>query len=89
MAIKFKGMCIQLGPIGTAVKLQATERQLVMMKEMGPMPFVPRIIHHHWNYLKICDSIGPYGSSGSLYEWKKKKNTNGYGDFLMNGPKKI
>jgi beta-galactosidase len=32
---------IDLGPIGTAVNYRATERQLVMMKEMGPMPFVP------------------------------------------------
>ena len=81
---KFKGVCLHhdLGPIGTAVNYRATERQLVMMKEMGVNAI--RTSHNppSLELLKICDSIGLMVQVESFDEWKNGKNTNGYGEFF-------
>ncbi|QBN20318.1 beta-galactosidase GalB [Flavobacterium nackdongense] len=81
---KFKGVCLHhdLGPIGAAVNFRATERQLVMMKEMGVNAI--RTSHNppSLELLKICDSIGLMVQVESFDEWKNGKNTNGYGEFF-------
>lgn len=81
---KFKGVCLHhdLGPIGTAVNFRATERQLVMMKEMGVNAI--RTSHNppSLELLRICDSIGLMVQVEAFDEWKNGKNTNGYGEFF-------
>ena len=81
---KFKGVCLHhdLGPIGAAVNYRATERQLVMMKEMGVNAI--RTSHNppSLELLKICDSIGLMVQVEAFDEWKNGKNTNGYGEFF-------
>lgn len=81
---KFKGVCLHhdLGPIGTAVNYRATERQLVMMKEMGVNAI--RTSHNppSLELLKICDSIGLMVQVEAFDEWKNGKNINGYGEFF-------
>lgn len=83
-SVKFKGVCLHhdLGPIGTAVNYRATERQLVMMKEMGANAI--RTSHNppSLELLKICDSIGLMVQVEAFDEWKKGKNANGYGEFF-------
>jgi beta-galactosidase len=81
---KFKGVCLHhdLGPIGSAVNYRATERQLVMMKEMGVNAI--RTSHNppSLELLKICDSIGLMVQVEAFDEWKNGKNENGYGEFF-------
>ena len=81
---KFKGVCLHhdLGPLGAAVNYRATERQLVMMKEMGVNAI--RTSHNppSLELLKICDSIGLMVQVESFDEWKNGKNINGYGEFF-------
>ncbi|WP_310560558.1 beta-galactosidase GalB [Flavobacterium sp.] len=81
---KFKGVCLHhdLGSIGAAVSHRATERQLVMMKEMGVNAI--RTSHNppSLELLKICDSIGLMVQVEAFDEWKNGKNTNGYGEFF-------
>jgi beta-galactosidase len=81
---KFKGVCLHhdLGPIGAAVNFRATERQLMMMKEMGANAI--RTSHNppSLELLKICDSIGLMVQVESFDEWKNGKNANGYGEFF-------
>ena len=81
---KFKGVCLHhdLGPIGAAVNFRATERQLVMMKEMGVNAI--RTSHNppSLELLKICDSIGLMVQVEAFDEWKAGKNANGYGEFF-------
>lgn len=81
---KFKGVCLHhdLGPLGAAVSHRATERQLVMMKEMGVNAI--RTSHNppSLELLKICDSIGLMVQVESFDEWKNGKNSNGYGEFF-------
>ena len=83
-SLKFKGVCLHhdLGPIGTAVNYRATERQLVMMKEMGANAI--RTSHNppSLELLKICDSIGLMVQVEAFDEWKNGKNSNGYGEFF-------
>lgn len=81
---KFKGVCLHhdLGSIGAAVNYRATERQLVMMKEMGVNAI--RTSHNppSLELLRICDSIGLMVQVEAFDEWKNGKNINGYGDFF-------
>ena len=83
-SLKFKGVCLHhdLGPIGAAVNYRATERQLVMMKEMGVNAI--RTSHNppSLELLKICDSIGLMVQVEAFDEWKNGKNANGYGEFF-------
>lgn len=83
-SVKFKGVCMHhdLGPLGAAVNYRATERQLVMMKEMGVNAI--RTSHNppSLELLKICDSIGLMVQVEAFDEWKKGKNSNGYGQFF-------
>jgi beta-galactosidase len=83
-SLKFKGVCLHhdLGPLGAAVSYRATERQLVMMKEMGVNAI--RTSHNppSLELLKICDSIGLMVQVEAFDEWKNGKNTNGYGEFF-------
>lgn len=83
-SLKFKGVCLHhdLGPIGAAVNYRATERQLVIMKEMGVNAI--RTSHNppSLELLKICDSIGLMVQVEAFDEWKNGKNANGYGEFF-------
>jgi beta-galactosidase len=83
-SLKFKGVCLHhdLGPIGAAVNFRATERQLVMMKEMGCNAI--RTSHNppSTELLAICDSLGLMVQVEAFDEWKNGKNTNGYGEFF-------
>lgn len=89
-SVKFKGVCLHhdLGPIGAAVNYRATERQLVMMKEMGVNAI--RTSHNppSLELLKICDSIGLMVQVEAFDEWKNGKNANGYGEFFDEWAKK-
>jgi beta-galactosidase len=82
--LKFKGVCLHhdLGPIGAAVNFRATERQLVMMKEMGCNAI--RTSHNPPSpeLLAICDSLGLMVQVEAFDEWKNGKNANGYGEFF-------
>ncbi len=82
--LKFKGVCLHhdLGPIGAAVNYRATERQLVMMKEMGCNAI--RTSHNPPSpeLLAICDSLGLMVQVEAFDEWKNGKNANGYGEFF-------
>ncbi|MBL7726916.1 MAG: DUF4982 domain-containing protein [Dinghuibacter sp.] len=83
-SLKLKGVCLHhdLGPIGAAVNYRATERQLVMMKEMGCNAI--RTSHNPPSpeLLEICDSLGLLVQVEAFDEWKNGKNTNGYGEFF-------
>jgi beta-galactosidase len=83
-SLKFKGVCLHhdLGPIGAAVNFRATERQLVMMKEMGCNAI--RTSHNppSTELLAICDSLGLMVQVEAFDEWKNGKNTNGYGEYF-------
>jgi beta-galactosidase len=80
--VKFKGVCMHhdLGPIGAAVNYRATERQMVMMKQMGVNAI--RTSHNppSVELLDICDSLGLMVQVEAFDEWKNGKNANGYGD---------
>jgi beta-galactosidase len=82
--LKFKGVCLHhdLGPIGAAVNYRATQRQLVMMKEMGVNAI--RTSHNppSVELLDICDSLGLLVQVEAFDEWKYGKNANGYGEFF-------
>ena len=83
-SLKLKGVCLHhdLGSIGAAVNYRATERQLVMMKEMGANAV--RTSHNppSIELLKICDSIGLMVQVEAFDEWKNGKNINGYGNLF-------
>ena len=82
--VKFKGVCMHhdLGPIGAAVNYRATERQMVMLKEMGCNAI--RTAHNppSVELLNICDSLGLMVQVEAFDEWKNGKNANGYGEFF-------
>ncbi len=82
--VKFKGVCMHhdLGPIGTAVNYRATERQMMLMKEMGCNSI--RTSHNPPSpeLLQICDSLGLLVQVEAFDEWKLGKNANGYGKFF-------
>lgn len=82
--VKFKGVCMHhdLGPLGTAVNYRATERQLMLMKEMGCNAI--RTSHNPPSpeLLQICDSLGLMVQVEAFDEWKLGKNANGYGQFF-------
>jgi beta-galactosidase len=83
-SLKIKGVCMHhdLGPIGSAVNYRATERQMVMMKEMGANAI--RTSHNppSVELLDICDSLGLMVQVEAFDEWKNGKNANGYGEFF-------
>ena len=83
-SLKIKGVCMHhdLGPIGSAVNYRATERQMVMMKEMGANAI--RTAHNppSVELLDICDSLGLMVQVEAFDEWKNGKNANGYGEFF-------
>ncbi len=81
---KIKGVCLHhdLGPLGAAVNYRATERQLVMLKEMGCNAI--RTAHNPPSpeLLQICDSIGLMVQVEAFDEWRTGKNINGYHNFF-------
>lgn len=82
--LKIKGVCLHhdLGPLGAAVNYRATERQLLMMKEMGANAI--RTSHNPPSpeLLNICDSIGLMVQVEAFDEWKVGKNQNGYHNYF-------
>ena len=83
-SVKIKGVCLHhdLGPLGSAVNFRATERQLLMMKEMGANAI--RTSHNPPSpeLLQICDSIGLMVMVEAFDEWRNGKNQNGYNLFF-------
>jgi beta-galactosidase len=77
---KFKGVCNHhdLGPLGTAINVDALRKQLTMLKDMGAdairtshnMP-APELV-------KLCDEMGFMMMVESFDEWKSPKVKNGY-----------
>lgn len=78
--VKLKGVCLHhdLGPIGAAVNLRATERQIQIMKEMGANSI--RTAHNPPSpeLVQLCDSLGILLQIEAFDEWKDGKNNNGY-----------
>ena len=79
-ATKIKGVCLHhdLGPLGAAVNLRATERQLEIMKEMGCNAI--RTSHNppFIELLELCDKMGLMVQVEAFDEWKNGKCVNGY-----------
>ena len=79
-ATKIKGVCLHhdLGPLGAAVNLRATERQLEIMKEMGCNAI--RTSHNppSIELLELCDKMGLMVQVEAFDEWKNGKCVNGY-----------
>lgn len=78
--VKIKGVCLHhdLGPVGAAVNRRATERQLMLMKEMGANAI--RTSHNPPSpeLLNLCDSLGLMVMDEAFDEWEMGKNINGY-----------
>ncbi len=79
-SMKFKGVCLHhdLGPLGAAVSLRATERQIEIMKEMGCNAI--RTSHNppSVELLDLCDRMGILVQVEAFDEWKSGKCVNGY-----------
>ncbi len=77
---KIKGVCLHhdLGPLGAAVNLRATERQLEKMKMMGCNAI--RTSHNppSVELLDLCDRMGLMVQVEAFDEWKSGKCINGY-----------
>lgn len=77
---KIKGVCLHhdLGPLGTAVNLRATERQLQIMKEMGINAI--RTSHNPPSpeQLALCDQMGILVQVEAFDVWKIPKTANDY-----------
>jgi len=78
--VQIKGVCNHhdLGAIGAAVNVRATQRQLEMLKEMGCNAI--RTSHNPPSpeLLDLCDRMGFLVMVESFDEWKWGKNKNGY-----------
>ncbi|MFH6991739.1 beta-galactosidase GalB [Flavobacterium sp. FlaQc-48] len=78
--VQIKGVCNHhdLGAIGAAVNLRATERQLEMLKEMGCNAI--RTSHNPPSpeLLTLCDQMGFLVMVEAFDEWKLGKNKNSY-----------
>ena len=81
---KIKGVCLHhdLGPLGAAVNMRATVRQLEIMKEMGCNSI--RTSHNPPSpeQLQACDSLGLMVMVEAFDEWKIGKNKNGYNVYF-------
>lgn len=77
---KIKGVCLHhdLGPLGAAVNLRATERQLEIMKEMGINTI--RTSHNPTSpeQLALCDKMGILVQAEAFDGWKMPKTENDY-----------
>ena len=80
---KIKGVCLHhdLGPLGTAVNLRATERQLQIMKEMGINAI--RTSHNPPSpeQLELCDKMGILVQVEAFDGWKIPKTENDYNKY--------
>lgn len=78
--VKFKGVCLHhdLGPLGSAVNLRATERQLEIMKSIGVNAI--RTSHNPPSpeQLALCDKMGILAQVEAFDEWAIAKVENGY-----------
>ncbi len=78
--VQIKGVCNHhdLGAIGAAVNVRATERQLEMLRDMGCNAI--RTSHNPPSpeLLDLCDRMGFLVMVESFDEWKWGKNKNGY-----------
>lgn len=78
--VKFKGVCLHhdLGPLGSAVNLRATERQLEIMKSIGVNAI--RTSHNPPSpeQLALCDKMGILVQVEAFDEWAIAKVENGY-----------
>lgn len=84
--VKLKGVCMHhdLGPLGAAVNVRATERQLEIMKEMGANAI--RTSHNPPSpeLLELCDKMGFLIQVEAFDEWTIPKIENGYHLYFDN-----
>ena len=78
--VQFKGVCLHhdLGSLGAAVNVRATERRLELLKEMGCNAI--RTSHNPPDpgLLDLCDSMGFLVIDEAFDEWRDGKVPNGY-----------
>lgn len=81
---RFQGVCLHhdLGPLGAAVNLRATERQLEIMQEMGVNAI--RTSHNPPSpeQVRLCDQMGLMMQVEAFDMWKKAKVENGYSKYF-------
>jgi len=81
---RFQGVCLHhdLGALGAAVNLRATERQLEIMKSMGANAI--RTSHNPPSpeQVALCDRMGILVQVESFDVWRKAKVENGYNKFF-------
>ncbi len=77
---KIKGVCLHhdLGPLGAAVNLRATQRQLEIMKDMGVNAI--RTSHNppSKEQMELCDQMGILVQSEAFDVWAEAKTENDY-----------
>ncbi len=77
---RFHGVCLHhdLGPLGAAVDVSATRRQLEKMKEMGVNAL--RCTHNPASreFMDLADDMGFFVICEAFDEWKLSKVKNGY-----------
>jgi beta-galactosidase len=78
--LKILGVCLHhdLGALGAAVNVRATERQLQLLKNMGCNAI--RVSHNPPSpeLLNLCDKMGFLVIDEAFDRWRKKKNTFDY-----------
>ena len=78
--VQFKGVCMHhdLGPLGAAVNVSATKRQIRILQEMGCNAI--RTSHNPPSpeLLNLCDEMGMLVMDEAFDEWKFVKCLNGY-----------
>ena len=87
---EIKGVCRHhdLGPLGAAVNVQAIERQILLLKEMGCNAI--RTSHNPASpeLLSVCDRLGMTVMEEAFDEWEMGKNDNGYHNYFKQWAKK-
>lgn len=84
--MKLKGVCLHhdLGALGSAVNYRATERQVLLMKEMGVNAI--RTSHNmpSREFLEICDRVGMLVDCESFDMWEMPKTEFDNARFFKN-----
>ncbi len=82
--VRLNGVCLHhdLGPLGAAVNLRATQRQLEIMKEMGVNAI--RTAHNPPSpeQLDLCDEMGLLVIDEAFDCWEMGKVLNGYNKYF-------
>ncbi len=81
--VNFQGVCLHhdLGPLGAAVNLRATERQLEIMKEMGVNAIRTSHNPSSREQIELCDRMGILVQVEAFDGWKIPKVANDYSKY--------